>query len=171
MGSLSVWMLLLAPVTTLAIPLTPEDYRTQDVSGQFWHISDLHLDYSYHLTDDRTKVCLSSKGAKASSPGIFGDFMCDSPYGLILSSIQYIKTSGQKVDFMIWTGDSPPHVPVNQLSTKMVIDVIGNMTSTIRSLLPDMLVFPALGNHDYWPQVFFYYLVESQLTLPLSILR
>ncbi|XP_071997767.1 cyclic GMP-AMP phosphodiesterase SMPDL3A isoform X2 [Engystomops pustulosus] len=34
----------------------------------------------------------------------------------------------------------------------MVIDVIGNMTSTIRSLLPDMLVFPALGNHDYWPQ-------------------
>ncbi|XP_075720386.1 cyclic GMP-AMP phosphodiesterase SMPDL3A isoform X2 [Rhinoderma darwinii] len=34
----------------------------------------------------------------------------------------------------------------------MVIDVIGNMTSTIRNLLPDMLVFPALGNHDYWPQ-------------------
>ncbi|XP_032999608.1 acid sphingomyelinase-like phosphodiesterase 3a isoform X2 [Lacerta agilis] len=53
---------------------------------------------------------------------------------------------------MIWTGDSPPHVPVKQLSTKIVIDIIGNMTSTIRSFFPDLQVFPALGNHDYWPQ-------------------
>nr|DBA26625.1 TPA: hypothetical protein GDO54_010865 [Pyxicephalus adspersus] len=53
---------------------------------------------------------------------------------------------------MIWTGDSPPHVPANELSTKIVIEVIKNMTTTIRTLLPDLLVFPALGNHDYWPQ-------------------
>lgn len=152
MRSLNVWWILLAPLSTSAFPVKPEAYSTQEVSGQFWHISDLHLDFSYHLSDDHTKVCLSSKGVNASNPGIFGDYMCDSPYGLILSSIQYIKTSEQKVDFMIWTGDSPPHVPVNELSTKMVIDVIGNMTSTIRSLLPDMIVFPALGNHDYWPQ-------------------
>ncbi|XP_075453286.1 cyclic GMP-AMP phosphodiesterase SMPDL3A isoform X2 [Ascaphus truei] len=120
--------------------------------GQFWHISDLHLDYTYHITDDHTKVCSSSKGSNASNPGFYGDFMCDSPYQLILSAFQYIKDSHQQADFMIWTGDSPPHVPVNELSTKMVIDVIGNMTSTIRNLLPDLLVFPALGNHDYWPQ-------------------
>ncbi|XP_073532054.1 cyclic GMP-AMP phosphodiesterase SMPDL3A [Phyllobates terribilis] len=152
MGALNVWMILLAPLATSAFPVKPGEDSKQEVSGQFWHISDLHLDFSYHLTDDHTKVCLSSKGVNASSPGIFGDFMCDSPYELILSSIQYIKTSGQKVDFMIWTGDSPPHVPASELSTKMVIDVIGNMTSTIRGLLPDILVFPALGNHDYWPQ-------------------
>ncbi|XP_069830995.1 cyclic GMP-AMP phosphodiesterase SMPDL3A [Dendropsophus ebraccatus] len=152
MGALNVWLILLAPLATSALPVKPGNESKQEASGQFWHISDLHLDFSYHLTDDHTKVCLSSKGANASSPGIFGDFMCDSPYGLILSSIQYIKSSEQKVDFMIWTGDSPPHVPANELSTKMVIDIIGNMTSTIRSLLPDMLVFPALGNHDYWPQ-------------------
>ncbi|XP_040285025.1 acid sphingomyelinase-like phosphodiesterase 3a [Bufo bufo] len=152
MRSLSFWLILLAPLATSAHPVKPGDYSKQEASGQFWHISDLHLDFSYHLTEDHTKVCLSSKGANASSPGIFGDFMCDSPYGLILSAIQYIKASEQKVDFMIWTGDSPPHVPVKELSTKLVIDIIGNMTSTIRSLLPDMLVFPALGNHDYWPQ-------------------
>ncbi|XP_044145349.1 acid sphingomyelinase-like phosphodiesterase 3a [Bufo gargarizans] len=152
MSSLSFWLILLAPLATSAHPVKPGDYSKQEASGQFWHISDLHLDFSYHLTEDHTKVCLSSKGANASSPGIFGDFMCDSPYGLILSAIQYIKASEQKVDFMIWTGDSPPHVPVKELSTKLVIDIIGNMTSTIHSLLPDMLVFPALGNHDYWPQ-------------------
>lgn len=55
--------------------------------------------------------------------------------------------------FLFFYRDSPPHVPVNELSTKIVIEVIKNMTTTIRKLLPNMLVFPALGNHDYWPQV------------------
>ncbi|KAM9316661.1 cyclic GMP-AMP phosphodiesterase SMPDL3A [Gastrophryne carolinensis] len=152
MGSLLVWLCLLAPLLTSALPVNPEGDRQQGVTGKFWHISDLHLDFSYHLTDDHTKVCLSSKGVNASNPGIYGDFLCDSPYGLIVSSIQYIKESQEKADFMIWTGDSPPHVPPSELSTKMVIEVIQNMTSTIRTLLPDMQVFPALGNHDYWPQ-------------------
>ncbi|XP_053566751.1 acid sphingomyelinase-like phosphodiesterase 3a [Bombina bombina] len=151
--STRLWLFLVIPLVTSAFPLDPGvGNRQLGAAGQFWHISDLHLDFSYHITEDRTKVCLSSKGANASSPGIFGDFLCDSPYQLILSAIEYIRDSPQKVDFMIWTGDSPPHVPVNELSTKLVIDVIGNMTTTIRSLLPDLLVFPALGNHDYWPQ-------------------
>ncbi|NXH18962.1 ASM3A phosphodiesterase, partial [Bucco capensis] len=121
-------------------------------AGQFWHVSDLHLDPTYHISPDRTKVCASSKGANASEPGPFGDFLCDSPYQLILSAFAFMKESKQQVSFMIWTGDSPPHVPVKELSTKLVISIIGNMTSTIRSFFPDLQVFPALGNHDYWPQ-------------------
>ncbi|KFU90720.1 Acid sphingomyelinase-like phosphodiesterase 3a, partial [Chaetura pelagica] len=120
--------------------------------GQFWHVSDLHLDPTYHITPDRTKVCSSSKGANASDPGPFGDFLCDSPYELILSAFAFMKDSKQQVSFMIWTGDSPPHVPVKELSTKLVISIIGNMSSTIRHFFPDLQVFPALGNHDYWPQ-------------------
>ncbi|XP_002919734.2 acid sphingomyelinase-like phosphodiesterase 3a isoform X1 [Ailuropoda melanoleuca] len=120
--------------------------------GQFWHVTDLHLDPTYHITDDHTKVCASSKGAKASNPGPFGDVLCDSPYDLILSAFDFIKNSGQEASFMIWTGDSPPHVPVYELSTDKVISVIANMTATIRSLFPNLRVFPALGNHDYWPQ-------------------
>ncbi|XP_053139961.1 acid sphingomyelinase-like phosphodiesterase 3a isoform X2 [Hemicordylus capensis] len=122
------------------------------MKGQFWHISDLHLDPTYHITKNLTQVCASSKGVTASDPGLFGDFMCDSPYRLILSSLQYMRNSGQQASFMIWTGDSPPHVPVKELSTKIVIDIIGNLTSTIRNFFPDLQVFPALGNHDYWPQ-------------------
>lgn len=120
--------------------------------GQFWHVTDLHLDPTYHLTDDHRKVCASSKGAKASNPGPFGDVLCDSPYQLILSAFEFIKNSGQDASFMIWTGDSPPHVPVHELSTDIVINVIANMTAIIQDLLPKLQVFPALGNHDYWPQ-------------------
>uniref|UniRef100_A0A8D0KWB0 Uncharacterized protein n=1 Tax=Strix occidentalis caurina TaxID=311401 RepID=A0A8D0KWB0_STROC len=59
----------------------------------FWHVSDLHLDPTYHITTDRTKVCSSSKGANASNPGPFGDFLCDSPYQLILSAFAFMKDS------------------------------------------------------------------------------
>ncbi|XP_063299529.1 acid sphingomyelinase-like phosphodiesterase 3a [Pelobates fuscus] len=153
MELLCVWLFFVTPLVISALPVEPRgDIRKQAATGKFWHITDLHLDFSYHITGDHTKVCLSSKGANASNPGIFGDFLCDSPYQLILSAIQNIKDSEQKADFMIWTGDSPPHIPANELSTKMVIDIIGNMSTTIRSFLPDLQVFPALGNHDYWPQ-------------------
>ena len=135
----------------LGVPLAPAD-RAPAV-GQFWHVTDLHLDPTYHITDDRTKVCASSKGANASNPGPFGDVLCDSPYQLILSAFDFIKNSGQEASFMIWTGDSPPHVPVPELSTGTVIKVITNMTMTVQNLFPNLQVFPALGNHDYWPQV------------------
>ncbi|XP_048700606.2 cyclic GMP-AMP phosphodiesterase SMPDL3A isoform X2 [Caretta caretta] len=151
--ALSLWrrLLLLAPLCCLPAPGAAAPAGPSAV-GRFWHVSDLHLDPTYHITGDHTKVCSSSKGANASNPGPFGDFFCDSPYQLILSAFKYMKESEQQASFMIWTGDSPPHVPVEELSTKMVINVIGNMTSTIQSFFPDLQVFPALGNHDYWPQ-------------------
>ncbi|KAI1897483.1 hypothetical protein AGOR_G00083740 [Albula goreensis] len=120
--------------------------------GKFWHISDLHLDPTYHITDDHTKVCFSSKGYPASDPGLFGDFMCDSPYKLIQSAFQFMRELEPLPDFIIWTGDSPPHVPAEKLSTDLVIHIITNMTYTIREFFPDLPVYPALGNHDYWPQ-------------------
>ncbi|XP_028253911.1 cyclic GMP-AMP phosphodiesterase SMPDL3A [Parambassis ranga] len=121
-------------------------------TGRFWHITDLHLDPTYHLAPDPTKVCFSSKGVPAAHAGLFGDFLCDSPYSLIQSAFSHMSTLTQPQDFIIWTGDSPPHVPVDELSTDIVIQVISNMTQTIRQHFPNLTVYPALGNHDYWPQ-------------------
>ncbi|XP_051908024.1 acid sphingomyelinase-like phosphodiesterase 3a [Hippocampus zosterae] len=121
-------------------------------AGRFWHITDLHLDPTYHLAPDPTKVCFSSKGKPTTDAGPFGDFLCDSPYGLIQSAFMHMKSLVQPNDFIIWTGDSPPHVPVSELSTSMVIEVISNLTQSIRQHFPNVSVFPAMGNHDYWPQ-------------------
>lgn len=136
----------------IAAPVDPVKISHLSGVGKFWHISDLHLDPTYHLSDDHTKVCFSSKGVPASNPGPFGDFLCDSPYQLIQSALTHIQQAGLKAQFMIWTGDSPPHVPPGELSTGVVIQVISNMTHTIRHHLPALPVYPALGNHDYWPQ-------------------
>ncbi|KAG2468756.1 FABP7 protein, partial [Polypterus senegalus] len=54
---------------------------------------------------------------------------------------------------VLYFRDSPPHVPPKELSTDIVINVIRNMTNTIQEFFPDLQVYPALGNHDYWPQV------------------
>lgn len=122
-------------------------------TGHMWHITDLHLDLSYHLDPDPAHVCASSRGSRASAPGVFGDYLCDAPYRLLLSALQTLGAMVAPDDFVIWTGDSPPHVPVSQLSTDLVIEVLTNLTMTIKkNLPPNVTVFPALGNHDYWPQ-------------------
>ncbi|XP_053193531.1 acid sphingomyelinase-like phosphodiesterase 3a [Scomber japonicus] len=144
------FMLLLCGAAPLAAAPTGSSYLPD--TGRFWHITDLHLDPTYHLAEDPTKVCFSSKGEAAKHAGIYGDFLCDSPYSLIQSAFTRMAELTQPQDFIIWTGDSPPHVPAGELSTETVIQVISNMTQSIRHYFPNMTVYPALGNHDYWPQ-------------------
>uniref|UniRef100_A0A8C1W0K8 Sphingomyelin phosphodiesterase acid like 3A n=1 Tax=Cyprinus carpio TaxID=7962 RepID=A0A8C1W0K8_CYPCA len=69
-----------------------------------------------------------TKGIPPLDPGVFGDFLCDSPYHLILSAFSYMKQADLQPEFIIWTGNSPPNVPKEELSTYVVINVIANMT-------------------------------------------
>lgn len=73
-------------------------------AGRFWHITDLHLDPTYHISTDPTKVCFSSKGVPVTQAGLFGDFLCDSPYSLIQSALAHMAPLTQPLDFIIWTG-------------------------------------------------------------------
>lgn len=120
---------------------------------RMFHVTDLHLDPSYRLTSDPAHVCASSKGSNASAPGLYGDYLCDAPYSLLRSALSELGRMVSAGDAVIWTGDSPPHVPVSELSTDLVIDILTNLTTLIQeNLPPNVTVFPALGNHDYWPQ-------------------
>ncbi|TKS75413.1 Acid sphingomyelinase-like phosphodiesterase 3a [Collichthys lucidus] len=147
-------LLQLLPLLSGAAPAAaaPAGGSSVPGTGRFWHITDLHLDPTYHLAEDPTKVCYSSKGVPAAHAGLYGDFLCDSPYRLIQSAFSHMAPLTRPQDFIVWTGDSPPHVPADELSTDIVIQVISNMTQTIRQHFPNLTVYPALGNHDYWPQ-------------------
>lgn len=94
-------------VISTAFLVTPE-YLVVDVlsvsAGRFWHITDLHLDPTYHMSPDPTKVCFSSKGVPVTQAGLFGDFLCDSPYSLIQSALAHMVPLTQPLDFIIWTG-------------------------------------------------------------------
>ncbi|XP_016150081.1 cyclic GMP-AMP phosphodiesterase SMPDL3A [Sinocyclocheilus grahami] len=98
--ALLVLLCLLGHVWNLQVSAAPVNnaFKHLQSAAKFWHISDLHLDPTYHITEDHTKVCFSSKGVPALDPGVFGDFLCDSPYQLILSAFSYMKQADLQPD-------------------------------------------------------------------------
>ncbi|XP_047454340.1 acid sphingomyelinase-like phosphodiesterase 3b [Mugil cephalus] len=122
------------------------------LSGNFWHITDLHWDPTYKVSDNPELVCASSGNRPAVSAGKFGDYVCDSPWDLINSSVYAMKNILPNPDFIVWTGDDTPHVPNEDLGEEAVLSIVGNLTHIIKAVFPGTKVYSALGNHDYHPK-------------------
>ncbi|XP_056619222.1 acid sphingomyelinase-like phosphodiesterase 3b isoform X2 [Triplophysa dalaica] len=123
------------------------------LTGHFWHITDLHWDPSYGLgSENSASVCASSGDRPTPNAGKFGDYLCDSSWALINSSIHAMKDILSDPDFIVWTGDDTPHVPNERLGEESVLSIIGNLTQIIKALFPNTKVYSALGNHDYHPK-------------------
>ncbi|KAM6172734.1 acid sphingomyelinase-like phosphodiesterase 3b [Erethizon dorsatum] len=120
--------------------------------GKFWHISDLHLDPNYTVSQDPSQVCPSAGSQLVYNAGPWGDYLCDSPWALINSSIHAMKEIEPKPDFILWTGDDTPHVPDEKLGEAAVLEIVGHLTSLIREVFPDTKVYAAMGNHDFHPK-------------------
>ncbi|KAF0045943.1 hypothetical protein F2P81_002472 [Scophthalmus maximus] len=120
--------------------------------GSFWHITDLHLDRTYNLTDAPELVCASSNKRPAANAGKFGDYVCDSSWHLINSTVYAMKAILPDPDFIVWTGDNTPHVPDEDLGDEEVLNIISNLTHIIKQVFPRTKVYSALGNHDYHPK-------------------
>lgn len=135
------WLLLLAPWGVAGAEL-----------GRFWHISDLHLDPNYTVSKDPLQVCPSAGSQPVLNAGPWGDYLCDSPWVLVNSSIYAMKEIEPKPDFILWTGDDTPHVPNERLGEAAVLAIVERLTSLIREVFPDTKVYAALGNHDFHPK-------------------
>ncbi|XP_023676996.2 acid sphingomyelinase-like phosphodiesterase 3b isoform X1 [Paramormyrops kingsleyae] len=120
--------------------------------GRFWHISDLHWDPTYAATSSPDRVCASSGTRPAPNAGTYGHYNCDSPWELVLSSINAMKAILSDPDFIVWTGDDTPHVSDDQLGEDAVLRIVGNITRVLRQTFPETKVYDALGNHDYHPK-------------------
>uniref|UniRef100_A0A665TG96 Sphingomyelin phosphodiesterase acid like 3B n=1 Tax=Echeneis naucrates TaxID=173247 RepID=A0A665TG96_ECHNA len=102
----------------------------------FWHITDLHWDHTYELTDNPELVCESSGTSPAANAGKFGDYACDSPWNLINSSVYAMKEILPDPDFIVWTGDDTPHIPNEDLGENAVLSIVGNLTHIIQQVFP-----------------------------------
>ncbi|XP_025046375.1 acid sphingomyelinase-like phosphodiesterase 3b isoform X2 [Pelodiscus sinensis] len=120
--------------------------------GHFWHVTDLHLDPAYRVTTDPLQVCPSAGSQPVSNAGRWGNYLCDSPWILINSSIYAMKEILPDPDFILWTGDDTPHVPNKRLGEDVVLEIIANLTALIKQVFPDTAVYPAIGNHDFHPK-------------------
>lgn len=122
--------------------------------GSFWQLADVHYDVNYSSPLIAPNLCRVSDKFRNSSTGkggMFGDYMCDSSWALTISAIEAMKSIAPSVDFILWTGDSIPHVSDDFVDLEKVYTVIQNVTDKIRQVLPKVPIYPMLGNHDVWP--------------------
>lgn len=122
--------------------------------GSFWQLADIHYDVNYSSPLIAPNLCRVSEGFRNSSTGkggMFGDYMCDSSWALTISAIEAMKNIAPSADFILWTGDSIPHVSDDFIDLEKVYTVIQNVTDKIKEVLPKVPIYPLLGNHDVWP--------------------
>ncbi|MCJ1355894.1 MAG: hypothetical protein MMC33_005886 [Icmadophila ericetorum] len=86
------------------------DSAVRPLYGRFLHITDLHPDpfYEYHSSTDEENACHRGKGPAGYLGAETTD--CDAPFSLINATFQWINDNlKDKVDFVVWTGDSARH--------------------------------------------------------------
>ena len=69
--------------------------------GYFWHVTDMHWDHTYSR-DTAAGSCNIDDPDGYYGP--YGNYLCDSPWQLIESSVNAMKEIREDVDFLIWTG-------------------------------------------------------------------
>ncbi|XP_055623192.1 acid sphingomyelinase-like phosphodiesterase 3b [Toxorhynchites rutilus septentrionalis] len=123
--------------------------------GYFWHITDLHFDSYYTTNGDIFRSCWKNEHHTSASnvkrPGTFGDYMCDSPWSLLESATQAMKSKqGDNVEFVLWTGDGLSH-SAKRLHETNRLELLRNITELMSRTFPSQFVFPVLGHEDGSP--------------------
>ncbi|XP_043276367.1 acid sphingomyelinase-like phosphodiesterase 3b isoform X3 [Venturia canescens] len=81
------------------------------------------------------------------TPGIFGDYNCDSPWALIESAAKAMKSKhSEGIEFVLWTGDALSHS--DKMSKELRLQCLKNLTDLLSRTFSEQFVFPALGHED-----------------------
>ncbi|KAK3094952.1 hypothetical protein FSP39_008293, partial [Pinctada imbricata] len=112
--------------------------------GTFLHVTDFHWDFSYNGSD-------WSCNGDVDMHGIYGDYWCDSPWELIVSSVEAMKNATPSPDFIFWTGDNILHTRDENLSLDKNEELLKNLTDLLKGHFPNVPTYATFGNHDYYP--------------------
>eukprot|EP00753_Platysulcus_tardus_P005028 PLAT1286.1.p2 GENE.PLAT1286.1~~PLAT1286.1.p2 ORF type:complete len:590 (-),score=272.05 PLAT1286.1:664-2433(-) len=126
------------------------------LTGEFYHITDVHFDPKYTVGTPAQCVeptCCRKHDGKLTGPrlaGYWGDYGCDTAKPMVAHAFQSMKATRPDVDFVVWTGDDPPHNVWNQ-SREFNLNASLTVTGLLQEAMGDTQVFPALGNHEAFP--------------------
>ncbi|KAJ1969024.1 Endopolyphosphatase [Dispira parvispora] len=149
------------PTTIVSLPGTPNTF-TDNPSGQFLHISDIHVDAHYRQGATLDSYChrhaKHSDDEDSESVGRFGAPVssCDSPVKLVDITFHWLKrTLAADLDFVLFTGDSARHERDDRLPRSVDEVVMLNRYVASRFLAlfhPDITpVIHVVGNNDVEP--------------------
>jgi sphingomyelin phosphodiesterase len=125
--------------------------------GHFTIISDIHWDPFYSVgsvTDCDHPMCCRANYAPRLSAGLalpagkWGDYACDPPWIIVNATLAF--ASSLPADFVLFTGDGPPHDVWNQ-SASYNMDTIDTLMALLKIHFPSTPIFPSVGNHDTFP--------------------
>ncbi|KAI8888629.1 hypothetical protein K501DRAFT_172823 [Backusella circina FSU 941] len=131
--------------------IVPLHKRTQDLSGKFIHLTDLHFDPDYLEGASVKSHCHRKDGdLRKGTAGHFGALgsKCDSPKALIDATFEFLKGKIPEADFVIYTGDSARHDRDKELprTKEQVINIQKMLVKQFSESFGR--VFPVIGNND-----------------------
>lgn len=141
--------------------------RSQGLHGRFLHITDFHPDLFYQIYSSTEEEAVCHRGDGPA--GIFGAETtdCDSPISLVNATFKWINDHlKNKIDFIIWTGDSARHdedediprteeeiIKTNELLVHKFEEVFGKEDDDDTDPTNDLTIpiVPNFGNNDIMP--------------------
>lgn len=139
----------------------PAPEQGRPLHGRFLHITDFHPDtfYQPHTSTDEDLACHRGKG----NAGYYGAEMsdCDTPVSLVNATFDWLdKHWKDKIDFIVWTGDSARHDSDEEIprNAKQVLGTNRMIANKFTDMLYDdstrslsVPVIPTFGNNDILP--------------------
>lgn len=151
------WTVPLSPIPKPPIEPIDPDRKYQGPVSKILHLSDTHIDLHYAVGGDakcEEPLCCrkSSKSIPLSrQSGFWGDYRnCDVPLRTLQAMLKEIKKNHKDIDYIIWTGDIPPHDIWSQ-SREGQLGLIREVSKLINQYLGHIPIYPALGNHESLP--------------------
>ena len=129
-------------------PPNPAPVPTGKSSYTFAQMSDIHIDMFYQpgtVTDCDEPVCCRQGTGNA---GVWGDYNCDLPIKTFEAALQQLQTYSP--DFIIITGDMPPHDIWNQ-SDSYNMGYQSIASALLKQYFPTTPVYAIYGNHACFP--------------------
>lgn len=123
------------------------------------HLSDTHYDPYYepgaNAECKEGILCCRHSSGRPTSPngaaGKWGDYRkCDMPKRSLDHMYQHIATTHPDIDYILWTGDLPPHDIWNQTKEEN-LKILKETVKQMSEIFPGVPIFPALGNHESAP--------------------
>ncbi|CAH1238967.1 SMPD1 [Branchiostoma lanceolatum] len=119
-------------------------------------LSDVHVDPLYKPganADCGEPLCCrdsSPTGKGGPTAGKWGDYRyCDTPLWTMENLLQHLAEKQSQFDYVVWTGDIPPHNIWNQSRTDQ-LNVL-NIVSDMMMKYLHIPIYPAIGNHESAP--------------------
>eukprot|EP00026_Physarum_polycephalum_P006279 Phypoly_transcript_06321.p1 GENE.Phypoly_transcript_06321~~Phypoly_transcript_06321.p1 ORF type:complete len:568 (+),score=61.40 Phypoly_transcript_06321:78-1781(+) len=145
------WNVTLSP-TPPAVPYPAPNPKNP--SMYVLHLTDIHVDPLYTpglLTKCGEPLCCRPPNpATEPAAGQWGDYNCDLSPALYENMLSWISKNLPNLNYTIFTGDMPPH-DVWDINRTTALSADAYVINTYIQYLPNIPMYPAIGNHESVP--------------------